>query len=117
MTDDGFVEPTTRYWQEIMPPGSVPDDAATYQYGFPAKLPDGRILMLPIRRRLDDPSRAVASLIPNHASFAVIDALVTTPPLMSLTWTMALPAAIADSRNPLAVRPVRSSSRSNSERK
>jgi adenine/guanine phosphoribosyltransferase-like PRPP-binding protein len=76
MTDDGFVEPTTRYWQEIMPPGSVPDDAPAFQYGFPAKLPDGRGLMLPIRRRLDDPSRAVASLIPNHASFSVIDALV-----------------------------------------
>ena len=76
MADDGFVEPTTHYWQELLAPDSVPQEAAAYRYGYPARLPDGRILMLPIRRRLDDPSRAVASLIPNQASFDVIDALV-----------------------------------------
>ena len=76
MVDDGFVEPTTNYWQELLAPNSVSREAPAYRYGYPALLPDGRILMLPIRRRLDDPARAVASLIPNQASFEVIDALV-----------------------------------------
>ena len=76
MADDGFVEPTTAYWQTLLPPACRSHDAAAYRYGYPARLPDGRILMLPIRRRPDDPTRAVASLIPNQASFEVIDALV-----------------------------------------
>lgn len=76
MADDGFVEPTTHYWQELRAPEFSLPDGSVYRYGYPARLPDGRILMLPIRRRLDDPSRAVASLIPNQASFEVIDALV-----------------------------------------
>lgn len=76
MMDDGFVEPTTNYWQTLLAPEDVPHDAAAFQYGYPAPLPDGRALMLPIRRRPDDPSRAVASLIPNQASFEVVDALV-----------------------------------------
>jgi len=75
MTDDGFVEPTTPYWQKILMPEAVPQTVDCYQYGYPAGLPDGRVLMLPIRRRPDDSSRAVASLIPNQASFDVIDAL------------------------------------------
>jgi len=75
MTDDGFVEPTTQYWQELLAPEDIAPDTAAYRYGYPTRLPDGRYLMLPIRRRPDDPSRAVASLIPNQASFGVIDAL------------------------------------------
>ena len=76
MAEDGFVEPTTQYWQELLAPDAVAPDATAYRYGYPARLPDGRYLMLPIRRRPDDPTRAVASLIPNQASFDVVDALV-----------------------------------------
>lgn len=76
MAEDGFVEPTTQYWQELLAPDAVAPDATAYRYGYPARLPDGRYLMLPIRRRPDDPQKAVASLIPNQASFQVVDALV-----------------------------------------
>lgn len=74
MTADAFVEPTTDYWQTLLPSGSV-TMTPPFQYGYPATLPDGRVLRLPIRRRADDPNRAVASLIANHASFEVVDAL------------------------------------------
>jgi adenine/guanine phosphoribosyltransferase-like PRPP-binding protein len=74
--EDGYVEPTTDYWQTLLAPDAVPTDAATFRYGYPARLPDGRILMLPIRRQPGDPAHAVASLIPNQASFEVVDALV-----------------------------------------
>ncbi len=74
MPDNDFVEPTTGYWQKLLPPGSAPS-SGVYRFGFPARLPDGRVLVLPIRRRIDRRDRAVASFIPNHASFEVIDAL------------------------------------------
>ncbi len=74
MTDNGFVEPTTDYWQTLLPPGSTMVKAP-FRYGYPASLPDGRQLLLPIRRRPDDSRRAVASLIANHASFEVVGAL------------------------------------------
>jgi len=75
MAGDGFVEPTTGYWQAFAPDGAAPA-APPYRYGFPARLPDGRVLTLPIRRRGGAPDRAVASFIPNQASFQVVDALV-----------------------------------------
>jgi adenine/guanine phosphoribosyltransferase-like PRPP-binding protein len=56
------------FWQEILPPG------APAQGGYPARFADGRILILPIRP-LPDGERALASLIINQASFAVVDAL------------------------------------------
>lgn len=70
-----FIETTEGYWQRLE--DAVPPDRLVppFRYGYPACLPDGRVLMLPIRRRAETPERAVASLIPNHASFAVIDAL------------------------------------------
>lgn len=74
MTDNRFVEPTTDYWQELLSSNALMTEAP-FRYAFPAKLPDGRVLLLPIRQRPDDPSRAVASLIANHASFDVVDAL------------------------------------------
>ena len=74
MSHDDYVEPTTGYWQTLLPAdAAVP--SGVYRYGYPARLPDGRVLMLPIRRRIDQPDRAVASFIPNHASFEVVDAL------------------------------------------
>jgi adenine/guanine phosphoribosyltransferase-like PRPP-binding protein len=56
------------FWQEILPPDAV------IQGGYTARFPDGRILVLPIRP-LPDGKRALASLIINQASFAVVDAL------------------------------------------
>ena len=56
------------FWQEILPP-----DAVTFD-GYPARFEDGRILLLPIRH-LPDGKHALASLIINQASFAVVDAL------------------------------------------
>jgi len=48
--------------------------SAPYADGFPARLPDGRILVLPIRA-LPGTGHAIASLILNQASFAVEAAL------------------------------------------
>ena len=76
---DDYVKPTNGFWQEILPaddplgdPGGQAE--APYRYGYPALLPDGRFLVLPLRR-LPDGGRAVASLIANQASFAVTEAL------------------------------------------
>jgi adenine/guanine phosphoribosyltransferase-like PRPP-binding protein len=56
------------YWQRILPPTARPTA------GYPAAFDDGRILPLPIRP-LPDGKHALASLIINQASFAVVDAL------------------------------------------
>ncbi|MEQ9607070.1 MAG: phosphoribosyltransferase [Kiloniellaceae bacterium] len=73
--DTDFTKPTTQFWQEILPADHPAGRAAPpFRYGFPARLPDGRILELPIRR-LPDADRAVASLIANQASFTVCEIL------------------------------------------
>jgi len=72
---DDFTEPTFTYWQELTE--TVParfSSAPPYRFGYPVTLPDGRILVLPLRR-LPDGAHAVASLIANHASHAVVAAL------------------------------------------
>lgn len=64
------------FWQEIYPPRTFPDAPGTVHRGaYPAALPDGRQILLPIRILPGDGTRAVASLIVNQASFAVEDAL------------------------------------------
>lgn len=64
------------FWQELYPAGSFPNDRATgFPNFYPADLPDGRQILLPIRVLPGDGARAVASLIINQASFAVEDAL------------------------------------------
>lgn len=64
------------FWQDFAAPGTHPAEAGTLHDGFyPAALPDGRQLLLPIRDLPDGSGRAVASLIVNQASFAVEDAL------------------------------------------
>ncbi len=71
-----FTESTTHYWQELLPPDAAPaDDTGPWQYGYPARLPDGRILKLPIRPLASEPSHAVASLLVNQASLAVVRTL------------------------------------------
>ena len=62
------------FWQEILPPDADMSALADLRGGFPARFEDGRVLVLPIRH-LPDGKRALASLIINQASFAVVDAL------------------------------------------
>ena len=65
------------FWQEIEPDGTYCLDPMQGFAGFyPAKLPDGSELRLPIRP-LADGEHALASLIINQASFAVVDRLST----------------------------------------
>lgn len=75
MNTTHFTEPTTGYWQQILPacPAGSPD--GPWRYGYPARLPDGRGLVLPIRQMADRPDHAVASLICNQAALDVINAL------------------------------------------
>ena len=73
--DTTFTEPTTDYWQEIV--AKVParfSRTPPYRYGYPVTLPDGRFLVLPLRR-LPDGVHAVASLIANQASHSVVATL------------------------------------------
>jgi adenine/guanine phosphoribosyltransferase-like PRPP-binding protein len=64
---DALLAPET-FWQALLPADTVT------QGGYPARLDDGRILLLPIRP-LPDGQRALASLIINQASFAVVDVI------------------------------------------
>lgn len=68
-----FTEPTTKYWQEIH--DTTPSAQPPWQYGFPARLPDSRILMLPIRPLKTNQDHAVASLLVNQASINVANEL------------------------------------------
>jgi adenine/guanine phosphoribosyltransferase-like PRPP-binding protein len=66
---------TTSYWQQLLagwPNGTAPNPP--YHLDYPAALPDGRVLVLPLRE-LPEGNRAVASLIVNQASFAVVEGL------------------------------------------
>jgi hypothetical protein len=67
--------PTTTYWQRLLdgwPDGVEP--RPPYRFDYPVRLPDGRVLLLPLRE-LPEGGRAVASLIANQASFGVVSAL------------------------------------------
>lgn len=74
-----YTEPTTDYWQRFTEEANLADSQrpgdGPWRYGYPAQLPDGRFLLLPIRQLEVDPSLAVASLISNQASLTVIDEL------------------------------------------
>jgi adenine/guanine phosphoribosyltransferase-like PRPP-binding protein len=73
--DNTTTEPTTGYWQELTPEVPARFSATPpYRFGYPARLPCGRILVLPLRR-LPDGDHAVASLIANQASHVVVAAL------------------------------------------
>ncbi|RVT86785.1 phosphoribosyltransferase [Rhodobacteraceae bacterium CCMM004] len=68
--------PVPAFWQDLLPPGTLPGGAADgYADAYPAGLPDGREIALPIRPLPEGGGAAVASLILNQASFAVEDAL------------------------------------------
>jgi adenine/guanine phosphoribosyltransferase-like PRPP-binding protein len=67
------------FWQAVYPAGTF--DAAPaggFRGLYPARLPDGRQIALPIRVLPGGDDRAVASLILNQASFAVADTLADT---------------------------------------
>ena len=70
-----FTEPTTPYWQGLLLAADAPRPQAPWRMGYPAVLPDGRVLMLPIRALAHAPTHAVASLLINQASFEVADGL------------------------------------------
>ncbi|MCR8550987.1 phosphoribosyltransferase [Salipiger sp. P9] len=59
------------FWQDFQP---GPPPPPPWHHRFPASLPDGRVLWLPIRP-LGDSGTGIASLILNQASFEVEDAL------------------------------------------
>lgn len=72
------------FWQTLDPPGThLAEPDTIYHTAFPATLPDGRQLLLPIRALPDGQGRAVASLIVNQAAFAVEDALAD---IMAEQW-------------------------------
>jgi adenine/guanine phosphoribosyltransferase-like PRPP-binding protein len=72
---DFFTESTVGYWQELTPDVPARFSATPpYRFGYPLRLPDGRMLVLPLRQ-LPDGRHAVASLIANQASHAVVAAL------------------------------------------
>jgi adenine/guanine phosphoribosyltransferase-like PRPP-binding protein len=60
---------SAEFWQEFEP---APIEGPTYTDRYPALMPDGRALVLPLR---DLGETAVAGLIANQASFAVVDVL------------------------------------------
>jgi adenine/guanine phosphoribosyltransferase-like PRPP-binding protein len=63
------------FWQDFLRADDPVLAAPSYQAGYPARLADGRNLLLPIRELPGDRTRAVASLITNQASFRVLDAI------------------------------------------
>ncbi|KFB08053.1 phosphoribosyltransferase [Nitratireductor basaltis] len=101
------------FWQELHAPGrfrTAPEEG--HRVAYPAVLPDGRQLLLPIRVR-DEGRNALASLILNQASFEVVDALaealaekvktyepdvVVGLPTLGLTLAASLARALGHSR-------------------
>ena len=74
-----FTEPTTGYWQTLLSAEAATTlaTAPPWRFGYPARLPDGRVLMLPIRALASAPHHAVASLLVNQASLEVVDELAS----------------------------------------
>lgn len=60
------------FWQELLPP--APAEVSAHEAAYPARLADGRRLLLPIRP-LGESGHGLASLIINQASFSVSRAL------------------------------------------
>jgi len=80
------------FWQGLDAPGTHETAPGTvFRAGYPATLPDGRHLLLPIRDLPDGSGRAVASLIVNQAAFAVEDALAD---VMAEQWRDVSPEVV-----------------------
>jgi adenine/guanine phosphoribosyltransferase-like PRPP-binding protein len=69
------TEPTTPYWQGLLHGSDASQATGPWRLGYPAQLPDGRVLMLPLRALAHAPTHAVASLLINQASFDVAETL------------------------------------------
>ncbi|CAG8979801.1 hypothetical protein HYALB_00011250 [Hymenoscyphus albidus] len=79
MASAHFTEPTTHYWQEILP-ANIARPEAPWKYKYSTVLPDNRIINLPIRPlppafENESPKEAVASLFLTQASLLVVDEL------------------------------------------
>ncbi|MDR3004226.1 MAG: phosphoribosyltransferase [Acidovorax sp.] len=71
----GF-DATTDYWQRTVSEAELDQSPLPpYASSYPARLPDGRYLVLPLRGMPSSPERCVASLIANQASMAVVEQL------------------------------------------
>lgn len=96
------------FWQRLEAPGTHATGPGTvFHDAYPATLPDGRQLLLPIRVLPGAGGGALASLIVNQASFAVEDALADTmadqwramnPEVVIGVPTLGLPLAAAVAR-------------------
>src|SRR5579859_1694985 len=79
INDNGIApvfDPTTDYWQSILEEDELLISFdPPYQRSYPALLPDGRYLILPLRAIPNSPTQCVASLQASRASFAVIKTL------------------------------------------
>lgn len=64
-----------QFWQSVDAPGTHVSNIQGWLDSYPATLPDGRQILLPIRILPGDAKSAVASLIINQASFVVEDAI------------------------------------------
>lgn len=77
------------FWQDLAAPGTFETGPESrYHDAFPATLPNGSQLLLPIRDLPNGSRQAVASLIVNQAAFAVEDALADA---MAAQWRSAAP--------------------------
>lgn len=79
---DAWTRPTTHAWQwidddpiDVAGPRDRLGAGPPFRYEYPARLCDGRTLRLPIRRLVEPPDEAVASLIANQASIDVVASL------------------------------------------
>ncbi|WP_120971646.1 phosphoribosyltransferase [Comamonas sp. lk] len=71
----GF-DATTDYWQTTVTEAELAQSLLPpYARSYPALLPDGRYLLLPLRGMPSSPDRCVASLIANQASIDVVEQL------------------------------------------
>lgn len=71
----GF-DATTDYWQRTVSASELTQSPLPpYASSYPARLPDGRYLVLPLRGMPSQPDRCVASLIANQASIDVVEQL------------------------------------------
>jgi adenine/guanine phosphoribosyltransferase-like PRPP-binding protein len=74
--DATIFDATTDYWQSIVSSQDLTVSTnPPYHRGYPARLSDGRFLVLPLRAIPNDPSRCVASLIANQAAIDVVETL------------------------------------------
>jgi adenine/guanine phosphoribosyltransferase-like PRPP-binding protein len=68
------VDQPSEFWQRFEPAGSTA--SPPYHDRYPATMPDGRVLVLPLRQLPHAPDTAVASMISTQASFEVERAVV-----------------------------------------